>query len=96
MPSQYLFDMFLLGDMRLLQILEDYLQACSQWGDESFIQWWARLDSIFMDFELMGPGRQIGRRKHGLCMKLERSIRRLRNYLGDQMMPRIWLFRQLC
>ena len=52
-----LFGMFLLGDMRSRQMLEDALQACSRRTSETVLTWWARLDSIFAEFELIGAGK---------------------------------------
>ena len=49
-----LHQMFLLGDMRLIQVLERALESCHKRSDESLPKWWARLDAIFTEFALRG------------------------------------------
>ena len=46
--------MFLRGDMRSRQILEDAVQACVRRSSDTVLSWWARLDSLFTEFELIG------------------------------------------
>ena len=46
--------MFLRGDMRSRQILEEAVQACVRRSNDTVLSWWARLDSLFAEFELSG------------------------------------------
>ena len=46
--------MFLRGDMRSRQILEEAVQACVRRSNDTVLSWWARLDSLFAEFELIG------------------------------------------
>ena len=52
-----------IGDMRSRQMLEDALQACAHRSSKSVLTWWARLDSIFAEFELIGAGKSDEEKK---------------------------------
>ena len=49
-----LFGLFLRGDSKSRNVLEEALQACTKRSNETVLQWWARLDSIYAEFELIG------------------------------------------
>ena len=49
--------MFLRGDLRSRQALEDGLNGCVKKSSETLLQWWSRLDSIFAEFEVMNAGK---------------------------------------
>ena len=53
-----LHSMFLAGDMRSIQMLEDALNNCSKKSSETLVQWWARLDAILAEFEQIGMQKQ--------------------------------------
>ena len=52
-----LFGLFLTGDSKSRNVLEEALQSCTKKCSETVLQWWARLDSIVMEFELIGHGK---------------------------------------
>ena len=49
-----LYGLFLTGDSKSRNVLEEALQSCTKKCNETVLQWWARLDSIFAEFELIG------------------------------------------
>ena len=74
--------MFLLGDMRSRQMLEDALQACSRRTSETVLTWWARLDSIFAEFELIGAGKTDEEKKAKAMFLIGDDLATLAELLG--------------
>ena len=55
--------MFLEGDMRSRQVLEDAIQSCKHKSNETVLIWWSRLDSLFAEFEVIGHAKSDEEKK---------------------------------
>ena len=45
--------------MKSRNVLEEALQTCTKKSNETVLKWWARLDSILADFELIDTENQM-------------------------------------
>ena len=79
---QLLFEMFLQGDMHSKQMLEDALHACGRRSSETVLTWWARLDSIFAEFELIGARKSDEEKKAKAMFLIGDDLATLAELLG--------------
>ena len=63
-------------------MLEDALQACSRRTSETVLTWWARLDSIFAEFELIGAGKTDEEKKAKAMFLIGDDLATLAELLG--------------
>ena len=80
---QRLNEMFLGGDVSSAQVLEQALAQCVKRSNETLLQWWARLDAIFISTQNLrcyDYRRKMRTRKQKHCSYAERNLEHWQNY----------------
>ena len=60
---QRLWDLFLGGDVRTIQTLDNAWHSCHKRSNETLIQWWARFDGILAELHMMGVDKNNNEKK---------------------------------
>ena len=74
--------MFLRGDMRSAQVLEQALANCTKRSNETFLAWWARLESLFTEFAMLGRAKDDADKKAKAMFLCGDEYRALAELLG--------------
>ena len=93
-----LFGLFLTGDSKSRNALEEALQSCTKKCNETVLQWWARLDSIFAEFELIGHPKSDETKKTKAMFLIGDELATMAELLGgsDLMKSPISSFKPQC
>ena len=91
-----LFGLFLRGDSKSRNVLEEALQSCTKKCNETVLQWWARLDSIFAEFELIGHPKSDETKKTKAMFLIGDELATMAELLGGATMLPILSFRLQC
>ena len=77
-------------------MLEEALQACTKRSNETVLQWWARLNSIFAEFELISHPKSDETKKTKAIFLIGDDLATMAELLGGATMLPILSFRLQC
>ena len=70
------------GDNRSAQVLEQALANCMKRSNETFLAWWARLESLFTEFAMLGRPKDDADKKAKAMFLCGDEYRALAELLG--------------